>query len=179
MKGLGMIGEFGAVWIALGAAGAIADPPRRRRWTIAAAVAPTAIGFNYAVKLAIGRERPLIKGHPPLGRAPSKLSFPSAHATSSLAAATALGRVEPRARVPLYALAAAICASRPYLGMHYPSDVLAGAALGLVLGALVPGLSERDAEERLIDLVNEAHASGATNGRPEPVAASPGERPAA
>jgi membrane-associated phospholipid phosphatase len=178
MKALGTIGEWGAVWMAIGAGGALADPPRRRRLAIATAVAPAAIGVNYLVKLVIGRERPLIKGHPPLGRAPSKLSFPSAHATSSLAAATALGRVEPRARLPLYSLAAAICLSRPYLGMHYPSDVLAGAALGLVLGALTPGLSERDTEERLIDLVNETHAAaGATNGRPEPVAASPGERP--
>jgi membrane-associated phospholipid phosphatase len=180
MKALGTIGEFGAAWAAIGAAGALADPQRRGRWAIAALVAPAAINVNYVVKLAIGRERPLIEGHPALARAPSKLSFPSAHATSSLAAATALGRVEPRARLPLYALAAAICVGRPYLGMHYPSDVLAGAALGLAIGAMVPGLGDRGTEERLIDLVNEAHAGPeATNGRPEPVAASPGERPAA
>ena len=84
---------------------------------------------------------------------PSALSFPSAHATSSLAAATAFGRVEPRTRLPLYALAAAICVTRPYLGMHYPSDVLAGAALGIAIGGLVPQLGERSLEERLIDLV--------------------------
>jgi undecaprenyl-diphosphatase len=183
MKGLGAIGEFGAVWATIGGSAALADSARRGRWAIAALVAPAAIGVNYAVKVAIGRERPLIEGHPPLARAPSKLSFPSAHATSSLAAATALGRVEPRARVPLYALASGICLSRPYLGMHYPSDVLAGAALGLALGALAPGVGDRGAEERLIDLVNEAHstAGSATNGRPEPApeAATPGERPAA
>jgi membrane-associated phospholipid phosphatase len=180
MQALGAIGELGAVWIAIGAGGVLADEARRRRWAIAAGVAPAAIGLNYAVKLAIGRERPLIEGHPALARAPSKLSFPSAHATSSLAAATALGRVEPRARPALYALAAAICLSRPYLGMHYPSDVLAGAVLGLALGALVPGLGDRGTEERLIDLVNETHAAAAgTNGQPEPLTASPGERPAA
>jgi undecaprenyl-diphosphatase len=181
MKGLGLAGEFAAVWAAIGAAGALADGPRRRRWAVAALVGPASVNVNYAVKLAIGRERPLIEGHPALAKAPSKLSFPSAHATSSLAAATALGRVEPRARLPLYALAAGICLSRPYLGMHYPSDVLAGAALGTALGALVPGLSEPDTEERLIDLVNQTHASAETNGRPDPAseATAPGERRAA
>ena len=40
MKGLGMLGEFAAVWAAIGAAGALADPARRRRWAIAALVGP-------------------------------------------------------------------------------------------------------------------------------------------
>ena len=138
MKGFGLAGEYGAVWIAVGALGAAADSRRRPRWLVAALVAPGAIVANYAVKRAVGRERPVITEQPPLARAPSKLSFPSAHATSSVAAATALGRVEGRARMPLYSLAAAICVGRPYLGMHYPSDVLAGAALGLLLGKLAP-----------------------------------------
>ena len=158
MRTLGAIGEWAAVWAAIGGASAVADPARRGRWTAAAAVGPVAIGLNFAVKLAVGRERPLIEGHPPLARAPSKLSVPSAHATSSFAAATALGRVEPRARPPLYTLAAAICLSRPYLGMHYPSDVLAGAALGLAIGSLAPGLGEAGVEERLIDLAAETRA---------------------
>jgi undecaprenyl-diphosphatase len=152
MKAFAAAGEWGAAWIAIGAAGAALDPDRRPRWARAALVAPLAIGVNYGVKLAVGRERPLIDEHPPLGRAPSKLSFPSAHATSSLAGATALRRVEPRARPLLYALAAGVCVSRPYLGMHYPSDVLAGVALGLVIGGLFPGVGTRTLEERLRDL---------------------------
>jgi membrane-associated phospholipid phosphatase len=140
MRGLGKVGEWGAVWVGLGIAGAAVGGGRRRRWLIAAGVAPTAIGVNYLIKLAVGRERPLIEGHPPLARAPSKLSFPSAHATSSATAAIALGRIRPSSRPGVYGLAAGICASRPYLGMHYPSDVLAGVALGALLGRLVPGL---------------------------------------
>jgi hypothetical protein len=129
------------------------------------------------VKLAVGRERPLIEGHPPLARAPSKLSFPSAHATSSLAAATALGQVEPRARPALLGLAAAICISRPYLGMHYPSDVLAGALLGAAIGASIPGLGGPDTEARLIDLVaagraHPAEPSGSNGAGPQPDAVS-------
>ena len=108
--------------------------------------------MNFVAKVAIGRQRPLIEDHPPLAKAPTKLSFPSAHATSSAAAATALGRVQPRARPYLFALAAAICVGRPYLGMHYPSDVIAGVALGTLLGSVVPGLGEPHTEDRLFEL---------------------------
>jgi undecaprenyl-diphosphatase len=161
---LGTAGEWGAVWAAIGITGAAVDPQRRRRWLIAAAAAPAAVGVNYAVKVAVGRGRPVIEGHPPLARAPSKLSFPSAHATSSLAGATALSRVAPGSRPSLYSLAAGICLSRPYLGMHYPSDVIAGALLGAVLGRLVPGIGPSGTEERMIDLV----VSEARNGRGGP-----------
>ena len=180
MKALGFAGEYAAIWVTTGATGALLDPPRRSRWLVAAATGPVAIGVNFAVKVAVGRERPLIEEHPPLARAPTKLSFPSAHATSSVAAATALGRVEPRARPALLGLAAAICVGRPYLGMHYPSDVLAGAALGLALGALAPGLGRPEAEERLIDLAIDANRRAAHNGAPSApsIAAEPPTRPA-
>jgi decaprenylphosphoryl-5-phosphoribose phosphatase len=155
---IGAAGEWGAVWMAIGLAGAAVDAPRRGRWARAAAVAPVAIAANFAVKLSVGRRRPRLHGLLPLAGAPSELSFPSAHATSSLAAATALSRVSPGARAPLYGLAAAICITRPYLGMHYPSDVAAGAALGVLLGALWPGVGPPDMEDRLIDLA--AHTEG-------------------
>jgi membrane-associated phospholipid phosphatase len=144
MIAVGRLGEWGAVWAAIGLAGAAVDRGRRGRWLRAAAVGPGAVGANFAVKLVVGRRRPRLRGLPPLAGAPSSLSFPSAHATSSLAAATAFGRVDPRTRLPLYGLAGAICTTRPYLGLHYPSDVIAGA---------IPGVGERSLEERLIDLV--------------------------
>jgi membrane-associated phospholipid phosphatase len=155
-KSLATLGEWGAVWAAIGLTGAATDPARRSRWLRGAAVGPGAVIANYAVKLAVRRPRPKLRGLPPLGSAPSALSFPSAHATASFAAATAFGRVEPRTRPPLYALATAMALTRPYLGMHYPSDVVAGAALGIVIGGLVPKLGERSLEERLIDLVARA-----------------------
>lgn len=137
-RALGAFGEFGAGWAAAGIAGACLDERRRPRFLAAAAAAPAAVGINFAVKSAVGRERPVIVGHPPLGPAPNKLSFPSAHATSATAGAVALGRVAPGAGPFLYALAGLVCLGRPYLGMHYPSDVLAGVALGLVIGRLWP-----------------------------------------
>ena len=141
---LARCGEHGAVWFATGLAAAAIDRPRRRRWLRAAAIGPVAVGLNYGVKLAVKRQRPSLEGLPPLGGAPSSLSFPSAHATASFAAATAMGRIEPRAKAPTLALATLMALTRPYLGMHYPSDVLAGAALGLLLGGLVPLASESD-----------------------------------
>ncbi|MBK5111653.1 MAG: phosphatase PAP2 family protein [Thermoleophilia bacterium] len=131
-------GENGYLWFGIGLAGAAADPPRRRQWLAASLVGPAAIGLNFGIKLLVKRPRPQLEGLPPLGGAPSSLSFPSAHATASFAAATAMARIEPRVRPALFGTATLMALTRPYLGMHYPSDVLAGAALGSVLGAVVP-----------------------------------------
>lgn len=116
---------------------AVLDGSNREAWLICAAIAPIAIALNYLVKLIVKRPRPVLEGLPPLGGAPSSLSFPSAHATSGFAVATAMTRVEPVAALA-FLLAFALALGRPYLGMHYPSDVLAGALLGICLGLLVP-----------------------------------------
>jgi hypothetical protein len=136
-KALGRIGEYGAVWFAIGIVLAFADPDRGEDWVVAGILGPVAIGLNFVVKLIVRRPRPVFESLPPLGGAPSSLSFPSAHATSSFACATAMTRIAPEAAV-LFVLAAAIAACRPYLGMHYPSDVLGGAVLGTALGLVVP-----------------------------------------
>ena len=137
-QALGTFGEFGAGWTVLGLGAAALSPAGERRLLHAAGAAPVAVAINALVKAAVGRDRPVIEGHPALGPAPTKLSFPSTPATSSVAGAVALGRAAPGARAPLYLLAALICAGRPYLGMHYPSDVLAGVALGYAIGRAYP-----------------------------------------
>jgi hypothetical protein len=136
-KALGKIGEYGAVWLVIGIALAFADSDNGEDWVIAGLLGPIAIGLNFAVKVVVRRPRPVLEGLPPLGGAPSSLSFPSAHATSSFACATAMTRIAPEAAF-LFVLAAAIAVCRPYLGMHYPSDVIAGAILGTALGLVVP-----------------------------------------
>lgn len=136
-KALGKAGNNGAVWVAVGVVLAIVDGSHREAWLICAALGPIAIGLNYVVKLIVRRPRPVLEGLPPLGGAPSSLSFPSAHATSSFAVATAMTRVEPLGALA-FVLALALSLGRPYLGMHYPSDVLVGAVLGVALGLIVP-----------------------------------------
>jgi membrane-associated phospholipid phosphatase len=136
-KALGKIGEYGAIWFAIGIVLAFVDPDNGDDWLIGGILGPVAIGLNFGVKLIVRRPRPVLEGLPPLGGAPSSLSFPSAHATASFACAPAKTRIAPEAAL-LFVLAAGIAACRPYLGMHYPSDVLAGALLGTGQGLVVP-----------------------------------------
>jgi membrane-associated phospholipid phosphatase len=128
------IGEHAAVWLAIGAAGRFVDPQRGRAWLRASGVVLLAYGLNTAIKLAVRRRRPQLADLPPLTSTTTWLSFPSAHACTSFAGALVYSRLG-LPRVGLYALAAGLSLSRLYLGVHYPSDVLAGAALGTVLAA--------------------------------------------
>jgi decaprenylphosphoryl-5-phosphoribose phosphatase len=128
------IGEHGAVWLALGAAGCALDAGGRRSWRRATAAVACAYAANTAVKLGVGRRRPSMAGLPALTHTPTGLSFPSAHASTSFAGALAFSRLGVP-KLPLYALAAGLSLSRLYLGVHYPSDVLAGAGIGTALAA--------------------------------------------
>jgi membrane-associated phospholipid phosphatase len=117
-------GENGLLWFGIAALG------RDRR---AVRVVLGALIANTAVKQVVRRPRPdLGPDLAPLTPTISSLSYPSAHAATSFAAAGALGR-----SVPLYAAAGAMALTRPYLGVHYPSDVIAGALLGWALERLL------------------------------------------
>jgi undecaprenyl-diphosphatase len=128
------LGEHGAVWYAVAGAGALGDRDRRGEYGRAAATVAVAFCSNQLIKLAVRRRRPELPGLPPVVATMSNRSYPSAHATTSAAGARALGALLPAA--PLHALAGVLALSRPYLGVHYPSDTLAG----LVLGAAVAEL---------------------------------------
>ena len=131
-------GDNGYLWITLGTLGSLFDSRRRKQWLTTGLIGPIGIGVNFGVKLIFKRPRPSLEGLPPLGGAPSSLSFPSAHATASFASATAMARIAPEYRYALFGIAAMMAVTRPYLGMHYPSDVLAGIVLGTTVGALLP-----------------------------------------
>ena len=77
---------------------------------------------------------------------PSRLSFPSAHATSTTAAAMLYGRLLGRRLTP--ALVPPMALSRLVLGVHYPTDVAAGAALGAAVAAATPRVARRPFPKR-------------------------------
>ena len=88
--------------------------------------------MNQALKGLVRRPRPQLDSLPQLTHTMSQLSFPSAHSTTSFAAARAYRGLLPAPL--LYGLAGSLALSRLYLGVHYPTDVLAGAALGTAVG---------------------------------------------
>jgi membrane-associated phospholipid phosphatase len=130
------LGEHGAVWIALGVAGQALDRAQKDRWRRMTRTIVLTYGLNTAVKLAVRRRRPELAGLPPLTSTQTQLSFPSAHASTSFVAAQLFHRLGLPA-LPLYVLASGLALSRLYLGVHYPSDVLAGALLGSAVAGSV------------------------------------------
>jgi membrane-associated phospholipid phosphatase len=139
-RGLSHFGEHSIGWLAVALVGAVLMPRHRRDWLVAGAGALIAHAAAVLVKRLVRRKRP---DHPAVAvnvGTPSQLSFPSAHATSTTAAAILMGRASglplPVLLVPPMAL------SRILLGVHYPSDV----AFGIGLGAAVAGIAVRTRE---------------------------------
>ena len=134
-RGMSLFGEHAIGWLALGAAGALVDRRRRRDWLAATAGVALAHGASVGVKRVIRRPRPDDEGVRIGVATPSKLSFPSAHATSTAAAAVLYGPLLGRPGL-LAAVVPPMAVSRLVLGVHYPTDVLAGSALGAAVGLL-------------------------------------------
>jgi membrane-associated phospholipid phosphatase len=133
-RGLSHFGEHSIGWVAVSLLGAIVVRQRRRDWLVAGAGAFVAHAAAVLIKRLVRRKRP---DHPAVAvnvGTPSQLSFPSAHATSTTAAAILMGRATglplPAVLVPPMAL------SRILLGVHYPSDVAFGVALGAAVARL-------------------------------------------
>jgi undecaprenyl-diphosphatase len=126
------LGEHAAIWLAIGLAAAALDRRQRAEWLGATRSVLYAYALNTMLKTVVRRKRPHLEKLPALISTPTSLSFPSAHASSSFAAARAFSSLLPAQ--PLYAGATAMALSRVYLGVHYPSDIAAGAVLGTLVG---------------------------------------------
>ena len=128
-------GENGLLWHALAAAGAALHGSRRPVYLRAMRITLLTLMANTVVKALVRRARPVLEELPALSPTLYGRSYPSAHASTSFAAAGALSPALPRA--PLYAAAALMAVTRPYIGVHYPSDVVAGALFGRAVERLL------------------------------------------
>jgi undecaprenyl-diphosphatase len=129
---LSRIGSQGAIWLVIAAIAALywRRPAIFLYVTLADLIASVSA---FLLREAIGRERPPLRfAEPhPLVHVPGNPSFPSGHAATSFACAATLAWLTPLSLIALYALAVLIAFSRVYVGVHYPLDVVGGAALGL------------------------------------------------
>jgi undecaprenyl-diphosphatase len=136
------------LWFGIAAALAFLGPRGRR----AAIGGACAIGVTSAI-VNLGAKTTLVRGRPDRAaaevaasrhvRMPTSTSFPSGHAASAFAFATAVGDVLPPASVPLHALATGVAYSRVHTGVHYPGDVVAGSLIGGLVGAAVGRIVRR------------------------------------
>jgi undecaprenyl-diphosphatase len=130
--GLSRVGSDGAIWILIAVLAAFYW--RRPAIFVYVVLADLiAVVSSFLLREAMGRERPALRfpePHP-LVHVPGTPSFPSGHAATSFACAATLAWLTPLSPVVLYVVASLIAISRVYAGVHYPLDVVGGAALGL------------------------------------------------
>ncbi len=123
-------------------------PGRRAACQGLLAVAVTSAMTNLVFKSVARRPRPPLSHRHPVPdsrrvRRPASTSFPSGHAASAFAFASAVGQADPPLRLPAHAAAAMVAYSRVHTGVHYPSDVATGAVVGGLCGRAVSRLARR------------------------------------
>ena len=136
MRVITTLGNGGAFWIVLTLLLLIFKRTRRMGVYCAASMLLTLLVVNLCIKPLAARTRPyeLIEGLQILVSRPHDYSFPSGHSANSLTCAWTIFRLAPKKYgVPALVLAVLIALSRLYVGVHYPTDVLAGAAIGVLL----------------------------------------------
>ena len=130
------LGNGGAIWLAIAAVLLIRKKTRRAGICLLAAIAVTAVCCNIGIKPLIARPRPCAVDPSVqlLISLPTDYSFPSGHTSASFAAVAALYYFRCRYWYLAGILAVLIAFSRLYLYVHFPTDVLAGMLIGLMLG---------------------------------------------
>lgn len=131
------IGDSGLIWIIITLVLLIPKKTRRYGLTCSLSLVFSLLLCNLGLKPIVMRERPFTgKEMELLVAVPQDFSFPSGHTSSSFAAATALSTHGRSWGIPAYILAVLIAFSRLYLYVHFPSDVLVGAVVGIICGIL-------------------------------------------
>jgi undecaprenyl-diphosphatase len=131
------LGEGGAIWILLALVLLLRKDTRRYGLGVAVALVLDLVLCNLLLKPLVARPRPFtLREVTLLVKAPGDWSFPSGHTAASFAAAGALCFGKSKLGAPAVVLATLISLTRLYLYVHYPSDVVAGVAVGLLCGFL-------------------------------------------
>lgn len=132
------LGEAGMIWIITAIILITVKPFRKIGLAMLVALFIMQITGNMLLKPWVGRKRPfqVCPGAPVVISPPGGYSFPSGHTYSSFAAATVLFLGNKRLGIPAVLLAAMIGFSRLYLYVHFPTDVLAGMILGILVGSM-------------------------------------------
>jgi len=135
------MGDAGLLWIAL-SVGLLCSKSTRKAGVLAlAAMALGALCTNLVIKPMVARPRPWldVAGLIPLIQEPDPYSFPSGHTCAAFAAGMIWMRTLPKPGTRVWAVVLAVCMglSRLYVGVHYPTDVVAGALIGSFCAWLV------------------------------------------
>lgn len=139
------LGNGGMIWIAATVLLLIPKKTRKAGIISAAALLCSLLFNNMLIKNIVQRMRPylVLEELRIIIPRPSEFSFPSGHSAASFAAAASFYRLLPKKLgVPAIVLAALIAFSRLYVGVHYPTDVLAGALMGIALSYFAQYLVE-------------------------------------
>jgi len=137
--------DHGEVWIVLAVLLLLDKRIRKTGLCLAVSLVLDLVCCNLVLKPLVGRIRPFAvnPGVALLTPPPLDASFPSGHTAASFTAASALWTANSTMRWPSLILAVVISLSRLYLYVHWPTDVLAGAVLGIVLGFVGTKLAEK------------------------------------
>jgi membrane-associated phospholipid phosphatase len=148
MRRLSLAANYSRIWIASAAVLAASGPRGRvAAGSGLASLAATSAFANLIVKTLSKRPRPDRDSEPGAAgrhvKMPASRSFPSGHAASAAAFASAAGRALPPCSVPVHCLAGLVAYSRVHTGVHYPGDVIAGVIVGAAIADLTGGAVAR------------------------------------
>ena len=135
------LGAGGFIWIIFGSIAGVFPGRTAAMWRLWLAVAFTFVIVDGVVKPFMNRARPY-ESFPEIqliDQRPTSQSFPSGHAAMAVAGALAGTQMVPAAGWILWPLAGVVSVSRIYLGVHWPTDVIGGVALGLACAWFVLG----------------------------------------